>query len=330
MIETRHQGTLIGHPADPVDISGFRRPLFLVNVALFAGILIGIDLWMASFTDWFAAVNGVMAITAAAAIVGMLSKLITDDVRNATLIWVRNILVARRFRRWLAAGCLFWFLLVTFVGSLRIESLQIQNPRDRLVKVTGRSAAVRLQPTDVMHFPFWVWPHRPTTVLVTIDGFPTASLLVRSWRITTLKVPDDVLRPVLHLRPSRLLLSVALAHSGDARYQAEVVPPEGPSIRRPWDGDALLIGSESVEVPAEVLTAWKSELERQGAGSVISHWTHTDLTFSRMPGLTPSKQVLVRIYYPNGNLYSETRVTVQEVHSSQDLVQFLQIEDPIE
>jgi hypothetical protein len=199
------------------------------------------------------------------------------------------------------------------VGSVSVRSLEPEETRRLTFRPAGGEPfAVLFEGGSEVREPFWTGAGESLRVGVEVGGYPPTDVEVHAWRRTRLLVPDDLLRPIVLLRPGRrfLLTVTGILREPDNRVELEVDLPAADGStdtrRMPYDGHTVWIGcSAECDVPPRFVEQWEEQ-----PASIAWRWLAPRKLDGPVPRLDAGETLEVRVTL-NGEPLASRRFTVR-------------------
>lgn len=234
----------------------------------------------------------------------------------------RAILLDRLCRTYIYCGALLAAVLSCFAGTVIVRSSEFTQQRRIVVRTGVGSSVQELSGLGTIRLLVWTSFFVPTTVTIEAQDLPGIRRSVYPWSFTYIRVPADLIRPVLLIRPSRYLMR-ATAPPEDA-FRLEIERQDGQILRAAMDGRAVLVGAGTINIPEELLQLWRRELREAKAEAALGKWTRPATPFPDV-FLKSGEKLLIRVYFPNGSPYesASTGVTIRVPSGADDILQDL-------
>ena len=264
-------GSFEGAQENPMSQNGpFKLNLFVIG---FSGV--SLCWWIYHFTDLFEAFAGLLALGGIFSWLAFVAKVLPDARLKEMQEWVDSAVLTRP-KLWLAVLGLDVVLLLgaACVGTVEVQALRAGGPvriHKASVAETGEPSWELLPANGRLRFVIWSPCWERSRVLVKVSGLPDQAENVQGLTRVEMQVPDSFRRPVLILRPTA---AVTQQLGGQPRVLVVRFGRDHREVRD-YRGQALWINCDTdVDIPAEAIAAWRTELERQNAVQLLGHWTN--------------------------------------------------------
>jgi hypothetical protein len=159
------------------------------------------------------------------------------------------------------------------------------------------------------------------------DGrLPAAQRRVYPWHVLEIRIPDDLIRPVLLLRPSRKLIAAAVpASDAHKPFHIEIHRGNRAVLRAIFDGHAILVGAGPFSISRENVQAWTEELKREQAhSSTLQLWKDPTPAFADVR-LSPGEELSIKLMLPDGSVDNTIQVICGRPTSPEDIPQVVDL-----
>lgn len=247
----------------------YKRNLFFIGLLGVAACW-----WFYYFTAWFEIFSSLLALGGIFSWLAFVAKVLPDDRLKGLQVWVDEKILTRP-GAWLCAIA-FGILLLGFAacwGTIEVQALRAGGS----VRIASASAPKEEEPQwellsagGKVRFVVWSPPWARAQIRIKVSGLPDRVETVCGLTRLDLQVPDSFRRPVLLVRPTAFLTQ-QLANQPETL----VVHYEKDERRIEFRGQSLWINCDAdVEVPAEMVSSWRAELDRLNLPQLIGEWVN--------------------------------------------------------
>lgn len=298
-------------------------PQFVRNLVLLLVVGVGILAWVLSYTDWFPAIGGVLALGGALSWLAFVSRLLKEDRLKQLQDWADRAIFDNPRTQWrvVIVGT-FAAVAACFVGTLELRSeLGASVPRNVAIHRGDPSNATRDVLNGTLRVPRLTAWWAPSLVQVKLSGYPEVEAVVTPWSHTTLVAPEQFLRPVVVLKPDKDLLDMLVNNPMTLSLRLASRPASEYRLDG-YHGEAVWVGcDEDVDVPAQVLDSWKTELTTRGQAQHLHLWSHPLVVPNGPQTLGPGDQLTVRVLSGPTRVFASADPKVRAVRTRRDFPQ---------
>jgi hypothetical protein len=305
-----------------------RRPnapaYFAANLVLLVVVGVAALSWILDFTDWFPAVGGVFALGGALSWLAFVSRLLKEERLEELQDWADHaIFDNRRTRLAVVVIGLAGLVGACFVGTLELQGESGASvSRSVFVRRAAQSTPSRTTLSGTLRLPYLTSWAVPSRLYVKVSGYPEVEATVRPWSRTTLIGPDAFLRPVVVLKPDKDVLQMLANNPLDLVVRVASGPHPSEHKVPGYHGETVWVGcDEDVDVPAQVLESWKSELAIREQGQFLHLWSHPRAVTGGPAALDAGDRLGVEVLAGPGRPYARADVTVRPVRVPRDFPQ---------
>jgi hypothetical protein len=297
---------------------------FAANLVLLVVVGVAALTWILDFTDWFPAVGGVFALGGALSWLAFVSRLLKEERLKELQDWADHaIFDNRRTRLAVVVTGIAGLVGACFVGTLELQSESGASvPRTVSVRRAPQPVPSKTTLSGTLRLPYLTSWAVPSRLYVKVSGYPEVEATVRPWSRTTLTVPDQFLRPVVVLKPDKDVLQMLVNNPRDLVVRVVSGPPPAEHTVPGYHGETIWVGcDEDVDVPAQALEAWKSELAIREQGQLLHLWSHPRALTGGPAVLNAGDRLSVEVLAGPGRPYARADVTVRAVRVPRDFPQ---------
>jgi hypothetical protein len=284
-------------------------PRELINLILLWLLGTGVSVWLCLFTDWFEKFLVIIGGGSLLAWPVVLSKIIPERRLEA---W-HAVIYAKVFRSGVVTFLLAMLLAMGGLASslfTAIEVRSIYDLKDRTVRIGSKPAIIETTVKQGESVRQILGPKLGGgDYRVKIAGYPEITARPRPWRRANVRIPTDVRRPAILLRPSTSVIDRARSSPRKLHIKAEA----GEAIVNNFQGNGVWIGCEGdVDVPDVLVQRWKASIVSEEAAQAYSvFWTDTKESTPILP-LRAGETITVRQVRRDGTATPEVLITVKD------------------
>jgi hypothetical protein len=296
---------------------------FVWNLVLLLVVGVAVLAWILNYTDLFPAIGGVLALGGALSWLAFVSRLLKEERLKQLQDWADGAIFNNpRTQRCVTVVGLLALVLACFVGTLELRSESGASiPRNVSIYRGDGAGATRGTLDGTMRLPRITAWWAPARMHVKLSGYPEVEATVVPWWRTTLVAPDQFLRPVVVLKPDKdllemlvnnpMTLSVRLASNPSSDYRLDG-----------YRGETVWVGCDvDVDVPAQVLESWKTELATRGQTQHFHLWSQPLALPNGPRALDSGDQLTVRVLAGPASVYARADPKVRPVRTHRDYPQ---------